>query len=86
MKYLIARDYYQGKFTGIPRAFIFPATIEHKQFHELVLEPLGLKAIRGGFIYSVGEGKIKCQGESFSLGISSDPEEDIKIINKELEG
>lgn len=89
MKYLIVKQTNGKETYGMEMAFVFPATVEHRRFSELTLEPLGLKAIRGGFVHGIGgEGdaiKIRCHGQSVSLNLNSDPETDKALILESLD-
>lgn len=57
---------------------IFPCHIEHSKFKNL--EP-----ITAGFCY-VHENKVTCFGNSISLDLESDPEDDSKEATKQLFG
>jgi hypothetical protein len=56
---------------------IFPTSIEHSDFKKF--EP-----ISAGFCY-IGDNKVNCFGESYSLKLKSDPE-DSKIATKQIFG
>jgi hypothetical protein len=59
---------------------VFPELLQHSEFKKF--EP-----VRAGFIsFGVKEGNptCSCYGESISLGLKSDPEEDTKIAKRQL--
>lgn len=57
---------------------IFPEIIEHSQFRNF--EP-----ISAGFCY-IEQDKVSCFGESYSLKLKSNPEEDTKLATKQIYG
>ena len=56
---------------------IFPEVIEHKDFSKFEL-------VSAGFCY-VSNNQVQCFGESYSLGLKSDPE-DSKLATKQIFG
>ena len=56
---------------------IFPLVLEHSRFENLM-------PISAGFCY-VGDNKVSCFGESYSLGLKSDSE-DTKLATKQIFG
>jgi len=64
---------------GLEVPVIFPHTIKHD---EIKLTDLGAKAVRAGIIHIDYEGKPHCGGESLSLKLKSDPEQDSHWINR----
>lgn len=84
MKYVVFSD------SGHERIILFPAVIEHRNFADFM--PKRWRPIRAGFVMfflqdadgNTLEGKFKCYGESLSLGLPSDPEKDLMLLNREL--
>jgi hypothetical protein len=60
---------------------VFPETMLHSHFEDF-------KPLRAGFISfgvdSDGNPSCSCYGESYSLGLRSDPEKDTKIAKQRL--
>ena len=74
-KYVVLKEY--------NKMIVFSELIEHKQF-------AGLNPISAGFISfranELGDVEAHCYGKSISLGISSRPDEDSEIANKQILG
>lgn len=60
---------------------VFSAAVEHKQFANL--QPVSAGFITFGFSPDVGVA-CKCFGESTSLGLKSDEEEDARLANQQI--
>jgi hypothetical protein len=92
MKYLVFRH---KEAATVLRMYIFPKEEQHKSFAKKIGE--NWIPIRGGFIRFdqtaaidewhtlEGVGMLRCYGESFSLGLQSDPKEDDKLLYDMLE-
>ena len=80
MKYIVFKvcDY------DIERVFLFDRDIKHSDFAEPWIKQ-GYKPVRAGFVCLNDNGKVKCFGDSFSLGITSDREKDAKLVHQKLE-
>ena len=66
---------------------VFPETIEHKRFKHFDPISAGFMSIVaiGDRVYNAGAiVQCSCYGESTSLGLVSNPEEDTKIANRQL--
>lgn len=71
-KYVKLKDYNE--------VIVFPCTIEHSTFQSL-------NPMSAGFCYVDADNtKVDCFGESFSLGLKSDPIEDSKDATKQFFG
>lgn len=67
--------------TGAERMYLFPETQEHREFASLMSK--AWKPVRAGFAWAM-EGYIRCFGESFSLGLSSDKELDTELLKRQF--
>ena len=86
MKYVV----FKREGSGGGKIYLFPETEQHSEFAARM--PKEWKAVRGGFVRfmiqdadgNTLEGRFKCYGESFSLGLQSDPEKDLILLYREL--
>lgn len=89
MKYLV----FKHDLGSEERIYLFQAEEKHSDFAARMIkgDPYW-KPVRGGFAWfmlqdadgNTLEGKFKCYGESFSLGLQSDPEKDTMLLYREL--